>query len=119
MSPPSTICITHTLHLCGNGQYAGINVDFTSIKGLKEALDDPSNPVCSNYALDYATKTQRLVKDVQGGEAIFTQPSTPIKCAGAPQKIAYLAEDAWQRSNRRDKFNVSFYSGAVNSFDAY
>ena len=34
---------------------------------------------------------------LQGGNAIFTFPASPIKCAGAPQKIMYLAEEAWRR----------------------
>ena len=33
----------------------------------------------------------------QNGNAIFTFPNTPIKCAGAPQKIMYLAEDYFRR----------------------
>ncbi|PQP55187.1 pyridine nucleotide-disulfide oxidoreductase, partial [Mycolicibacterium austroafricanum] len=28
--------------------------------------------------------------------AVFAMPSGPIKCAGAPQKIAYLAADYWR-----------------------
>lgn len=31
------------------------------------------------------------------GTALFGMPSGPIKCAGAPQKIAYLAADYWRQ----------------------
>lgn len=31
------------------------------------------------------------------GSAVSTMPSGPIKCAGAPQKIAYLAADYWRK----------------------
>lgn len=34
-----------------------------------------------------------LLVSTWGLYLIFTQPATPIKCAGAPQKILYLAED--------------------------
>lgn len=34
---------------------------------------------------------------MQSGTAVFTMPSAPIKCAGAPQKIAYLAADYWRK----------------------
>lgn len=30
---------------------------------------------------------------MQGGDLLFTFPNTPIKCAGAPQKICYIADD--------------------------
>ena len=28
---------------------------------------------------------------------MFTMPSGPVKCGGAPQKIAYLAADHWRK----------------------
>ena len=34
---------------------------------------------------------------MRSGTAVFTMPSGPIKCAGAPQKIAYLAADYWRQ----------------------
>ena len=42
----------------------------------------------------------------QGGNALFTLPNTPIKCAGAPQKIMYLAEEIFK--DRNVKSNVKF-----------
>ncbi|MFD1052537.1 FAD/NAD(P)-binding oxidoreductase, partial [Kibdelosporangium lantanae] len=44
-----------------------------------------------------APRTWELVRDLRSGTAVFTQPAGPIKCAGAPQKIAYLAADHWRR----------------------
>ena len=37
---------------------------------------------------------------------MFTFPPPPIKCAGAPQKIMYLAEDHFRRSGVRDQLVV-------------
>lgn len=31
------------------------------------------------------------------GNAIFTFPNTPIKCAGAPQKIMYIADSYFRK----------------------
>ena len=42
------------------------------------------------------------------GNAIFTQPTTPIKCGGAPQKIAYLAADYFRMHNMSDRVKVTF-----------
>jgi sulfide:quinone oxidoreductase len=45
---------------------------------------------------------------------LFTQPSIPIKCAGAPQKALYLSADHWYRSGRLKDIEIDFYNaGAV------
>jgi sulfide:quinone oxidoreductase len=49
--------------------------------------------VTTNYSAEYAPKTWEMIQAFKGGNAIFTQPNTPIKCPGAPQKIAYIFED--------------------------
>jgi len=43
---------------------------------------------------------------MRSGTAVFTMPSGPIKCAGAPQKIAYLAADYWRRQGVLDAIRV-------------
>ncbi|TXH16324.1 MAG: NAD(P)/FAD-dependent oxidoreductase [Mycobacterium sp.] len=72
----------------------GIQLDWSAIPGMAESLDTPA--VSSNYRYDLAPKTWELIKAMRSGTAVFTMPSGPIKCAGAPQKIAYLAADYWQ-----------------------
>jgi sulfide:quinone oxidoreductase len=74
------------------------------LPGLKEALATPN--VCSNYT--DPEKTWQVLQDFKGGNAVFTQPTTPIKCGGAPQKIMYLAEDYFRKSGKRDQTNVIF-----------
>ncbi|NVJ85586.1 MAG: NAD(P)/FAD-dependent oxidoreductase [Algoriphagus sp.] len=76
------------------------------IPGLKEAMD--KGVVCSNYT--DPEHTWEVLKNFKGGNAIFTQPTTPIKCGGAPQKIMYLAEDYFRKHGIRDKVNVAFYT---------
>lgn len=73
----------------------GMQVDWDKIPGLREALRTPG--VSSNYDLALAPKTWQMIRDFRGGNALFTNPGTPIKCAGAPQKIMYLAADHWRR----------------------
>ena len=72
----------------------GIQLDWDKIPGMPAALDTP--PVSSNYRFDLAPKTWKRIKALRSGTAIFTMPAGPIKCAGAPQKIAYLAADYWR-----------------------
>ena len=82
----------------------GLQMDLDGIEGLREALDTPE--VCSNYV--DPEKTWDVVKNFKGGNAVFTQPATPIKCGGAPQKIMYLAEEAFQKSGVRGNTEVIF-----------
>lgn len=73
----------------------GIQLDWNRTEGLTEALSTDS--VSSNYLFDLAPKTWELIRNIRSGTAVFTMPFGPIKCAGAPQKIAYLACDHWRR----------------------
>lgn len=74
----------------------GIKLCWDRIKGLPEALG--SQGITSNYRKDLLAYTWKTIQDFQGGNALFTFPQTPIKCAGAPQKIMDLADDVFQRS---------------------
>ena len=62
------------------------------MKGLVDALEKPGSGVCSNYAYEHVGKTWRAIQDFGSGNAVFTFPNTPVKCAGAPQKIMYITE---------------------------
>ena len=59
--------------------------------------------VVSNYAPWTVQKTFPAIKNTRDGNAIFTFPNTPIKCAGAPQKIMYLAEEQFRKVRRVDE----------------
>nr|KAG5693982.1 hypothetical protein BaRGS_002280 [Batillaria attramentaria] len=85
----------------------GLQLNYNHVKGLVEALEnDPM--VCSNYQRNYVTKTFPALQKMESGNAIFTFPNTPIKCAGAPQKIMYLAEEIFRNRGKRDKINVIY-----------
>ncbi len=82
----------------------GVKMDIDALPGLREALETPY--VCSNYI--NPLKTKEVIKNFKGGNAVFTQPATPIKCGGAPQKAMYLAEEYLRKTGVRDKTNVIF-----------
>lgn len=82
----------------------GIKIDTSLVEGLTESID--KGVVCSNYT--DPEHTWNVVKNFKGGTALFTQPTTPIKCGGAPQKIMYLADDHFRRAGVRDNTNVVF-----------
>lgn len=82
----------------------GLVMDLDGIEGLRESID--KGIVCSNYT--DPKHTWEVLKNFKGGNALFTQPATPIKCGGAPQKIAYLAADYFRKKGLADKTNVIF-----------
>lgn len=92
----------------------GIQINWHLVKGLKESLG--KNGVCSNYAYETVESTWENIRNLNEGIAVFTQPNTPIKCGGAPQKIAYLAEDYFRLNGRRDRIVVKFISGMPSIF---
>ncbi|EEY16677.1 Sulfide:quinone oxidoreductase [Verticillium alfalfae VaMs.102] len=102
---------------------SGVSVDFGSVKGLPEALANPDAPVSSIYGYDSCDKVFPSVQKLQKGAAIFTQPAGVIKCAGAPQKVMWLALDHWKQVGLYDPSNpassaikISFASGLGGMF---
>lgn len=92
----------------------GLQLDWDKISGLKETLG--KNNVCSNYSADYVEYTWTTIQAMQGGTALFTQPTMPIKCAGAPQKIMYLAADRFRERKILDKFSIEFCNAGPAMF---
>lgn len=92
----------------------GLQLDWGKIKGLKTTLG--KNGVCSNYSPEYVNYTWEYLKDLESGTTLFTQPPMPIKCAGAPQKIMYLAADRFRKKGILDKFNIEFCNAGPSMF---
>ncbi|WP_366657220.1 TIGR01244 family sulfur transferase [Fodinicurvata sp. EGI_FJ10296] len=86
----------------------GLKLDWKKVQGLEETLG--RNGVTSNYRYDLAPYTWQLVQEMNKGRAVFTQPSMPIKCAGAPQKAMYLSGDAWGRKGVLNNIDIQFMS---------
>ena len=88
----------------------GIQIDWDAIPGLATSVGGDS--VCSIYSYETVERTWDLIRDFTGGTAVFTFPSTPIKCPGAAQKIMYLADEHWRKSGVRDRSRIIFASAA-------
>ncbi|OXB63259.1 hypothetical protein ASZ78_011208, partial [Callipepla squamata] len=84
----------------------GISLHYEKIKGLPEGFHHPK--IGSNYSVHTVEKTWKALQDFKEGNAIFTFPNTPVKCAGAPQKIMYLSEAYWRKTGKRPKANIMF-----------
>lgn len=92
----------------------GLQIDWHKIAGLPDALGKEG--VSSNYRYDLAPLTWQNIQGFRGGNAVFTFPPPPIKCAGAPQKIMYLAEDYFRKQGIREKSRVLYYCATPTIF---
>lgn len=92
----------------------GLQLDWHKVEGLPETLG--RNGVCSNYSFKTTAYTWECIKNFREGPALFTQPAMPIKCAGAPQKIMYLACDQFRRAGVLEKADVHFLPNAGAMF---
>lgn len=92
----------------------GIQLDWHRIDGLAAALGQDG--IVSNYRYDLVDATWRELQAFDGGTALFTFPATPVKCAGAPQKIMYLADDHLRRRGVRDRARIVFASAGAKIF---
>jgi len=111
----------------------GLQLDFERIEGLEEAgraystgdntrlhkaIGDDSG-ICSIYTGEGAEKTwdvmQKAIeqaknaKDGKKVQFLFTHPSTPIKCGGAPKKIMYLTNARLKEAGARENAELTFY----------
>ncbi|MED6290633.1 hypothetical protein CHARACLAT_015150, partial [Characodon lateralis] len=84
----------------------GLQLHYEKIKGLPEAFEHPK--IGSNYSVTTVEKTWKALQNFKEGNAIFTFPNTPVKCAGAPQKIMYLSDAYFRKTGKRAKANVIY-----------
>jgi len=102
----------------------GIDLKWDKVENLDEAIAKKAEGICSNYSAHTVERTwenlQRIATLAKTSnnkiEAIFTQPNTPIKCGGAPQKILYLADDYFRQQNVRDNINMHYFTGMPGIF---
>lgn len=86
----------------------GIQLDWHKVKGLEGNVG--KHGICSNYSFQTAPYTWEVLRQFKGGKALFTNPNTPVKCGGAPQKIMYLVGDYFRKHGLSAKSEVHFYS---------
>lgn len=115
---------------------AGVVLDYGAIKGLEEIGDaytagDASrilktfadSGVTSVYNIDSAVamweQMQKFVqkaKDGQKVKGVFTDPTTAIKCGGAPKKVMYLTNARLVEAGARENAELTFYPDSGKLF---
>ncbi len=87
----------------------GTNVHWDRIRNLKGHLG--TKGICSVYGYEQAERTWEMIRTFEGGQALFTAPSTPHKGGSAPLSILRRAEALWQDTGVRSQTDV-FYATA-------
>lgn len=90
----------------------GCELDYGAIEGMDVKLVG-SHGIGSTYAGPAgAAATFRASEEFvqRGGSALFTKPATPMKCAGAPIKAAFLTASRMVNAGTRAKGEVVYLS---------
>jgi sulfide:quinone oxidoreductase len=88
----------------------GLELNFGAIEGMDPKLIG-THGIGSTYAgPDGAAATYRVSEEFvqRGGVALLTKPATPMKCAGAPLKAAFLTASRMQRAGTRGKGELTY-----------
>jgi sulfide:quinone oxidoreductase len=115
---------SRTVHTAANGGIScewlvvatGVQLRWEAIPGLAESVGKPGTGVVSNYSYETVDATAAAIRAFRGGTALFTEPATPVKCGGAPQKIMYLADDAFRRQGVREESRLAFMNAKPTLF---
>jgi sulfide:quinone oxidoreductase len=92
----------------------GLKLNWDKIEGLGSHLG--KNGICSVYQFDQVDNAAKMIQEFQGGTALFVMPPVPIKCAGAPQKIMYLADNIFRNHGVRHKTQIQFATAGKAMF---
>ncbi len=82
----------------------GIQMNWTAVPGLAEAMRTPAG--VSNYDHALAAKASPLLRDLRGGTVVFVQADDTTTCPGAAQKPMYLACAWWRAVGVLDRIRV-------------
>jgi len=94
---------------------AGLKYEYEKIVGLTQDMIG-SNDIYSIYLPEKTPIMWDAIQKFNGKTAVFTNPSTPIKCGGAPQKIMYLTESYLRNNGKRDGKDIVFMTSAGKYF---
>lgn len=92
---------------------AGMQIDWHKVPGLVEGLKTEGSGVASIYDYEHSAKTWREVQaaaEKPKSRMLFTFSPTPIKCAGAPQKIMWLVEDTLRAMGKREGATIEYWT---------
>ncbi len=97
---------------------SGIEYNYEAIAGMDVNAIGTNGLTSVYHSPDMAEKSWQAISEYskKGGKGIFTLPSTPIRCAGAPLKMTFLTLDQLKRNGGFDKAQMNFYSSTGGVF---
>jgi sulfide:quinone oxidoreductase len=84
----------------------GLVLDWDAVEGFNLDMVGPDTGISAHYAgPEYAEKSWHAMDRFtsEGGVGVFGRPATEMKCAGAPLKLTFLAEDIATTKGNRGK----------------
>lgn len=97
----------------------GLTLDWDAIEGFDLSMVGPENGISAHYASPEMAEKSWLAMDRftnEGGVGLFGRPATEMKCAGAPVKLCFLAEDIATTKGNRTKCEFVYNAQATNLF---
>jgi sulfide:quinone oxidoreductase len=94
----------------------GLSVDDIGKNGISSVyLNDPEKGTAEGGIVthEWFKELKEAAKNGHTPRVICTQPNTPIKCGGAPQKILYLSDDYLRRDGLTANFTFATNSGKL------
>jgi len=90
----------------------GVHLDYAQIEGMDVSAIG-SNGLGSVYAGPREAAATWAAMDAfraEGGDAVMTLPSTPLKCAGAPLKMTFMVADRLRQAGTRERSTIRFHT---------
>lgn len=95
----------------------GTKPHWDRIRGLKPSLG--THGICSAYGYEQAERTWEMIRNFEGGRALFTAPSTPHKGGSAPLRILRRAESLWCETDVRARTDLYFTTAASTGIEQH
>ncbi|TQV62156.1 MAG: NAD(P)/FAD-dependent oxidoreductase [Halothiobacillaceae bacterium] len=96
----------------------GVEYDYAAIEGMDEKAIGTNGLASVYHSPAKATASWTAIHKFvnEGGQGIYTMPSTPIRCAGAPLKMTFLTLDRIKQAGTQAKAKIDFHSALGNVF---
>ena len=90
----------------------GLSLHYEEIEGMQADLIGREGIASIYNGPDAAHASWQALSEFidRGGRGIFTRPGTEMKCAGAPLKYTFLAEDHAVRRGQRSKIEIEYFA---------
>jgi sulfide:quinone oxidoreductase len=96
----------------------GLKLDWDAIEGFSVDMIGHNGIGGHYHSPEAAEATFRQLDEVtsKGGNILIGRPATEMKCAGAPLKLAFLAEDMATRKGTRANVNITYTAQSKSLF---